>query len=163
MPAARTWERNRDWADSDAITRATAKACLAQPRLSSLLARCTCSMETTAAHERPSAQHYALPDYSDALYWLGRLSFMENKLDDGEGLLLAASSLILAIQRPTSLLPSVLQGATTMRRLLDFDAPMLSRLTMPRSFATMAQCSSAPASLLRRCPFCDALSRCSHS
>ena len=94
LGAARTRARNLDWASSDAITNATARACP-----SSAKAMLSLGTMHLARAERPLARRAfraALrihPQYCDALYWLGRLAFMEERPRDAEPLLLAAIEL----------------------------------------------------------------------
>ena len=74
---ALTWHRNRDWRDSAAITSATATVCpgsaKAQLSLGTLLLQ---RGDHSGAHQAFRAALRVHPEYSDALYWLGRLAFM---------------------------------------------------------------------------------------
>ena len=92
--AARTWERNQAWADSDSITRATASACpgsaKAQLSLGTMYLQHADHVGARRAFRRALSVH---PEHSDAVYWLGRLAFMEGRLGQGEKLLLASLEL----------------------------------------------------------------------
>ena len=92
--AVRTWERNRAWADSDSITRATASACpgsaKAQLSLGTMHLQHADYPAARRAFRRALSVH---PEHSDAVYWLGRLAFMQGRLGQGEQLLLASLEL----------------------------------------------------------------------
>ena len=87
----RTRDRNLDWADSDSITNATAHACPGSAKAQISLGTMHLQRkEHTPARTAFRAALRIHPTYCDALYWLGRLSFMEGKLIEAEPLLLAA-------------------------------------------------------------------------
>ena len=91
VAAARTWARNDDWRDSDAISAASAAACTssakAQLSLGTTRLQHGDAAAARAAFRRALAIH---PEYADALYWLGRLAWMRSELPAAERLLGAA-------------------------------------------------------------------------
>ena len=95
----RLWLRNRDWATSDSITAATVSACPGSAKAQVSLG--TMHLQRGAVGEAATTKRYAArtafrtalsihPQYPDALYWLGRVAFIEGRLSDAEPLLLAA-------------------------------------------------------------------------
>jgi hypothetical protein len=84
----RTVLRNRDWASSHAITAATARACpgsaKAQLSMGTMHLQRQELQEARASFRRALAIH---PQYPDAIYWLGRVAFMEGRVKDAEPLL----------------------------------------------------------------------------
>ena len=77
--AARTWARNDDWRDSDAISAASAAACTssakAQLSLGTTRLQHGDAAAARAAFRRALAIH---PEYADAPYTLGRLAWMRS-------------------------------------------------------------------------------------
>lgn len=97
LGAARTMIRNADWASSDAITNATARACPGSAK--AVLSLGTMHLARNEHAPARTAFRAALrihPTYCDALHWLGRLAFMEGRLEEAEPLLLAALEMNLA-------------------------------------------------------------------
>ena len=94
LGSARTWTRNADWSDSNSITAATARACPGSAKAQ--VSKGTMHLQHGQMEQARLAFRAALtihPQYPDALYWLGRVAFMQDRLDDAEPLLLAALSL----------------------------------------------------------------------
>jgi len=116
MASGRTWLRNRDWSDSDSVSRATARVCpssakaqlsLGTAHLQSVassgeqLSRGTAHLQRGdlgglgAAHAAFRTALRIHPEYADALYWLGRLGVLNGELPAAERLLLASLELNL--------------------------------------------------------------------
>lgn len=80
LGAAHTWARNRDWLSSDAITTATATVCPGSAKAQVSLGTMHLQKGNhSLAHAAFRAALRIHPEYSDALYWLGRLSLMRGQ------------------------------------------------------------------------------------
>ena len=94
LAANRTWRRNEDWRSSDAITIATAAACPASAKAHVSLGTMHLQHDDRAAARASFRAALRIhPQYSDALYWLGRVAFIEGRLDEAESLLTATLQL----------------------------------------------------------------------
>ena len=156
----RTWARNDDWRDGDAISAASAAACTssakAQLSLGTTRLQHGDAAAARAAFRRALAIH---PEYADALYWLGRLAWMRSELPAAERLLGAA--LERNAVHPEALL---FAGLCAARRRDDAAAVALllrvhaSRRTTPRSITARSSSRCPP-----RCRSSDAPSPCSRA
>ena len=93
--AARTLRRNVEWRSSAAITRATAAACPGSAKAQLSLGTAHLQHNDAAAARLAFRRALAIvPDYADALYWLGRIALTHGgRPRQAEALLLAALEL----------------------------------------------------------------------